>query len=87
MHRNVETLIGRLATDSGLRQRFADNPQAVLCTLVEQGIELTPVELEALAVTDPRALDTFAQTLDRRLRKAPPAAETLNPTRNQEPLS
>ncbi|HEV8579499.1 MAG TPA: Os1348 family NHLP clan protein [Thermoanaerobaculia bacterium] len=70
MHKDVETLIGRLATDPTLRRRFAANPAAVLAELSEQGFELTEIELEALAATDPEALDSFAGSLDRRLRKA-----------------
>jgi hypothetical protein len=70
MHKNVETLIGRLATDPKLRRRFAAGPTALLVELCGQGLELTSVELAALAATDPAALQTFAGTLDRRLRKA-----------------
>lgn len=70
MHRNVETLIGRLATDPKLRRRFAERPTALLEELSEQGLELTNVEIEALAATDPEALHSFAGSLDRRLLKA-----------------
>jgi hypothetical protein len=70
MHRNVETLIGRLATDPKLRRRFAETPTVVLEELSAQGLELTSVELEALAATDPTALQSFAGSLDRRIRKA-----------------
>jgi hypothetical protein len=70
MHRNAETLIGRLATDPKLRRRFAETPTVVLEELSAQGLELTSVELEALAATDPEALQLFAGSLDRRLRKA-----------------
>jgi len=69
-HRNVETLIGRLATDPVLRRRFGQDPAAVLGELRDQGVELTPVEIEALASTDPEALRAFAEALDRRIRKA-----------------
>lgn len=82
MHKNVETLIGRLATDATLRRRFAANAAAVLAELSEQGLELTKVEIEALAATDPEALGSFAETLDRRLRKA-----ALNAEPNQETIS
>lgn len=70
MHRNVETLIGRLATDPKLRRRFAETPTVVLEELSGQGLELTSVELAALAAMDPKALHSFAGSLDRRLRKA-----------------
>ena len=69
-HRNVETLIGRLATDPVLRRRFVKDPATVLGELRDQGVELTPVEIEALASTDPEALRVFAEALDRRIRKA-----------------
>ena len=59
-HRNVETLIGRLATDPVLRRRFAVDSVAVLGELREEGYELTGVELEALAATDTEALRALA---------------------------
>jgi hypothetical protein len=76
MHRNVELLIGRLATDPKLRRRFAANPEAVLRELSERGLELSEVELEALATTNPEAFRSLAGALDARLRKAPSTAET-----------
>jgi hypothetical protein len=81
MHATVETLIGQLATDARLRRRFTEGPAALLAELSgRQGLELTPVELEALAATDPAALRSFAGALDRRLRKTTP-----NPTEEIEP--
>ncbi len=67
MHRNVELLIGRLATDPALQRRFASEPMEVLR---EQGLELSEVEIEALAGTDPNAFRVLAASLDARLRKA-----------------
>jgi hypothetical protein len=69
-HRNVETLIGRLATDPILRRRFSDNPIALLHELKDHGLELTAVELDALASTDVDAIRSFAHALDRRIRRA-----------------
>jgi hypothetical protein len=69
-HRNVETVIGRLATDPLIRRRFVENPAAVLRQLQEEGCELTAVEIDALAATDPEAIRSFAQSIDRRIRKA-----------------
>jgi hypothetical protein len=69
-HRNVESVIGRLATDPGLRRRFAEDPARILRELKDQGYELTHVELDALASTDANALRSFADTLDRRIRRA-----------------
>ena len=60
-HRNVETLIGRLATDPAARRRFAEDPVAALREFREQGYELTPVEHEALATTDAGALRALSE--------------------------
>ena len=69
-HRNVETLLGRLATDPVLRRRFAENPAGLLEELRQHGYELTGVEADALASTDADAIRSFADALDRRIRKA-----------------
>ncbi|MGE0455054.1 MAG: Os1348 family NHLP clan protein [Vicinamibacteria bacterium] len=67
----MESLIGRLATDAALRRRFEDAPTAFLKELAEEGFELTAVEQKALAALDRRALKRFAESLDRRLARAP----------------
>jgi len=72
MHRNVEILIGRLATDPELRRRFRTAPDA---TLRAQGLELTELECTALAATDPEAFRALAAALDDRLCKASLALE------------
>jgi hypothetical protein len=59
-HRHVETLLGRLATDPVLRRRFSRNKAALLQELQSSGFELTGIELEALASTEPGAIDRFA---------------------------
>ena len=69
-HRNVETLIGRLVTDPGMRRRFSRDPIAALSEFREQGYELTLLEVEALAATDADAIRSFADALDRRIRRA-----------------
>jgi hypothetical protein len=68
-HRNVETLLGRLLTDALLRRQFAVDPAAVLEEFRTQGHELTLVELDALASTDPRVLRSLAEALDRRIQR------------------
>ena len=73
MHRHVEVLIGRLATDRELQRRFAEQPIEVLR---EQRLELTQVELEALASIDLGSLRAFSASLDARLRKATLAIHT-----------
>lgn len=95
MHKNVELLLGRLATDPKLRRRFVANPAAVLRELAEGGLELTEIELEALAALAPAALRSFAEALDARLRKASLPDEsasgrepsTTHPTAIQETAS
>jgi hypothetical protein len=77
-HRNVETLLGRLATDPALRRRFAIDPVAVVHEFRDQGYELTPVELGALAATDIGAIRAFAGALDRRIRRVDVERETGN---------
>src|SRR5262245_59319329 len=69
-HRNVEILIGKLATDAALGRRFANDPAAVLNELERQGLELTAVEIDALSSTDVAAIQTITRALDRRIRKA-----------------
>jgi hypothetical protein len=68
-HRNVETLIGRLVTDSRFRRRFFENPRRVLAEFREQGFELTTVENEALAGMDTVAMKAFAEAVDRRIQR------------------
>jgi len=69
-HRNVETLIGKLATDGQLRRRFLEDPIGVLAQFRDQGLELTNIELEALASTSADAIREFAASVDRRIQKA-----------------
>jgi hypothetical protein len=69
-HRTVESLLGRLATDANLRRRFAADPCRLLAQLHADGHDLTGLEMEALAATDAAALQTLADAIDRRLRKA-----------------
>jgi len=71
MHKHVEILIGKLATDSWLRDRFGEDPAATLRELEGHGFELNELELAALTAIDPAALRSFAGALDRRIQKAP----------------
>jgi hypothetical protein len=68
--RNVETVIGKLATDEALRRDFEHNPGAVLAKLVADGMELTACELWALDRVDPRELARFARAVGPRLQKS-----------------
>jgi hypothetical protein len=65
----VERVIGMLATDEGLRRRFATNPDSALQEAVQRGMELTTIELRSLATLNPRDLSGFARGIDPRLQK------------------
>ena len=47
-HKNVEIVIGRLATDECFRARFFADPAGTLKQLRESGVDLNRQELEAL---------------------------------------
>jgi hypothetical protein len=67
--RNVERVIGRLATDEAFRRRFTADPGA---TVEQQVVEwdLNPCERRALATLDPVALERFAAALDPCIQKS-----------------
>ncbi len=65
----VESVIGRLATDEAFRRRFREDRTAVLDELVAAGVQLTPVERQALLDVDASAFERFAEELDPRIQK------------------
>lgn len=67
--KSVERVIGRMVTDEAFRDRFEEDSDGALETLVEQGIELTAFERQALRSLDPRAVRHFAEAIDPRLQK------------------
>jgi hypothetical protein len=67
--RYVEVVIGRLLTDEDFRQVFSERGAAALDRLVEEGMQLTTVEREALLKIDLTACDRFSKRLDPRLQK------------------
>jgi hypothetical protein len=67
--RNVETVIGRLATDEDFRRRFETERQKLVEELVAAGLQLTPVEQRALLDLNFGACKRFANCLDPRLQK------------------
>jgi hypothetical protein len=69
-HRNVETVLGRLATDPRLRRQFFANPSGALAELCSHGLELSAIELDALASTEAAAIHMFANAIDPRIRRA-----------------
>ena len=68
-HRNVERVIGRLATDEGFRRRFAEDRDALLAELAANGLDLNPCERQALAGLDIAALGRWAEGIDPRIQK------------------
>jgi hypothetical protein len=68
-HENVERVIGRMVTDQGFRRRFAERPFEALFEVVASGVELTTVELQALAGMDSALVARFADSLDPRIQK------------------
>lgn len=79
--RNVEIVIGRLATDEEARERFLDDPQAEVASLRQGGIELSAVEAEALVALPRRPLEALASAIDPRLQKA--SLKTGGPRRSR----
>jgi len=68
--RNVEIVIGRLATDEEMREKFLENPGAAITKMRGDGLELSTVEVEALTALPANALEALAEALDPRLQKA-----------------
>ncbi len=66
---NVERVIGRMVTDQGFRRRFQRKRFEALFEIVASGLELTTVELQALAAMDSALVARFADALDPRIQK------------------
>ena len=70
MQRNIERLIGRLATDEDFRNAFRRNPQQTLVDAAAWGLDLSAIEVDAMLATDQMLWDRIAAELDSRLQKA-----------------
>jgi hypothetical protein len=68
--RTVERIVGRLITDEEFRVQFTGLPQPTLAALVEQGWELTAIEVEALVQTDTRLWSDGARRINQRLQRS-----------------
>ena len=68
--RNVELIVGRLATDEDFRARFRKGPEALLRGLVTDGVELTSTEIASILACADRCLEALAASIDPRLQKA-----------------
>ncbi|GMV66789.1 MAG: hypothetical protein KJ050_12430 [Candidatus Omnitrophica bacterium] len=63
----VEVLVGKIVTDDEIRARFFRSPEETCCLL---GLQLTPVELEAIRHVSQTAVRQLAVNLDPRLIRA-----------------
>jgi hypothetical protein len=70
VHRHIELLIGRLATDEEFRRAFQRDPRRTLSEASEGGLALSAVEVAALLATDQALWERIAVALDSRLQKA-----------------
>jgi hypothetical protein len=68
--KNVELIIGKLATDEEFRRLFQADPGKAVQELHDHGVELTRSEVAALVATDASVFDRVAESLDPRLQKA-----------------
>lgn len=68
--KNVEIVVGKLATDEEFRLAFREDPARVFRELTMSGLELTCAEIAALCATDCAALERAAEALDPRLQRA-----------------
>jgi len=67
--KNVEIVIGKLATDEALRTRFTRDPTKTLRELGETGLELTTGEIRALLEMPAALLNVLASWVHPRLQK------------------
>lgn len=67
--KTVERILGKLATDEEVRQRFRSAPRETVADTCHDPDSLTAVEREALSAVDPDLLDHFADALDPRLQR------------------
>ena len=67
--KTVQLLIGQIVTDEELRSRFVSQPRETLTALRDQGVELTPGEIEALVDTDRQLWTSAAARIDPRLQR------------------
>lgn len=67
--RTVQLIIGQILSDEEMRDAFLARPRETLTALREQGLDLTPGEIEALLGSDRRLWRTGAKWLDDRLQR------------------
>ena len=67
--RTVQLIIGQILTDEEFRADFLERPLETLTSLRERGVDLTHIEIEALAQTDRRFWLIGAEWVDARLQR------------------
>ena len=67
--RTVQLIIGQILTDEEFRAAFLERPAETLDSLRDRGLELTNVEIDALARTDRRFWAVGAEWIDGRLQR------------------
>ena len=67
--RTVQLIIGKILTDEEFRSDFLERPTETLRALRERGLELTDVEVDALAQTERRFWVIGAEWIDPRLQR------------------
>ena len=68
-HKTVQFIIGRILTDEELREKFLVAPFETLAAFRDAGLELTPGEIDALLLTDPRLWRAGPEWVDSRLQR------------------
>jgi hypothetical protein len=67
--RTVQLIIGQILTDEEFRSDFLERPIDTLLSLRERGLELTNLEIDALAHTERRFWVIGAEWIDPRLQR------------------
>jgi hypothetical protein len=67
--RTVQLIIGQILTDEEFRFDFLERPLETLTSLRDKGVDLTLVEIDALAQTDRRFWLIGAEWVDARLQR------------------
>ena len=67
--RTVQLIIGQILTDEEFRSDFLERPIETLRSLRERGLELTNLEIDALAHTERRLWVIGAEWIDARLQR------------------
>jgi hypothetical protein len=67
--RTIERVIGRLLTDEELRHEFTRSPRRALADLIEQGWDLSRLEVDAMLATEIGLWSEAASRIDSRLQR------------------